>query len=90
MTVDLIPTTVATHTDAASSAARVVGVGEQTSNRPLRYRYRPLYGSPAFAPFPSTAPCAHAEVIGATLVSIPSHEGVGPPELDQIRAAWRG
>ena len=44
----------------------------------------------AFAAYALDTPCVNAERLTATLVTVPSHEGVGPPYLDRIRAALRG
>jgi perosamine synthetase len=69
-------------------AERLAAAG--VTSDPLRYHYRPLYHSPAFAQFTPTVACRHAEQLSETLVSIPSHEGVGPHDLDRIQAALRG
>ncbi len=77
-----------THGPALPVAERLAAAG--VTSDPLRYQYRPLYHSPAFAQFTPAVACRHAEQLCETLVSIPSHEGVGPHDLDRIQAALRG
>ncbi len=77
-----------THGPAQPVAERLAHAG--ITSDPLRYHYRPLYHTPALATYALDTPCVNAERLTATLVTIPSHEGVGPPDLDRIQAALRG
>jgi dTDP-4-amino-4,6-dideoxygalactose transaminase len=57
---------------------------------PWRYRYRPLYDTPALAGYAPPTECRNAEQLAATVVTVPCHEGVGPHDLARIAAALRG
>lgn len=62
------------------AAARIV-------SDPLRYDYRPVYHTPILRPYAPNQPCANAERLTTTLLTLPCHEGVGPAELDRIAIA---
>jgi len=78
-----------TTTGPAEPIGQRLAAGGITSD-PMRYRYRPLYRTPALARHAPPTPCRNAEHLAATLVTVPCHEGVGPHELDRIAAALRG
>ncbi|WP_051366882.1 DegT/DnrJ/EryC1/StrS family aminotransferase [Hamadaea tsunoensis] len=77
-----------THGPAAPYAHRLAAAG--ITSDPTRYQYQALYHLPAFAQYAPAAPCANAETLTRSLITIPCHEGVGPHELDHITAALTG
>ncbi|MFC0532060.1 DegT/DnrJ/EryC1/StrS family aminotransferase [Phytohabitans kaempferiae] len=75
-----------TTTGLAEPVGRRLAAAGITSD-PLRYRYQPLYHTPALARHAPPTMCRNAEQLAATLVTVPCHEGVGPPDLDRVAAA---
>jgi len=73
----------------AEPVAQCLAAASVTSD-PLRYGYRPLYRTPALARHVPSVTCRNAELLAATLVTVPCHEGVGPHDLDRIAAALAG
>jgi perosamine synthetase len=57
---------------------------------PLRYGYRPVYHTPAVSTHAPKCPCANAERLSHTLVTLPCHEGVAAAELRRIEVALHG
>jgi dTDP-4-amino-4,6-dideoxygalactose transaminase len=79
---------ITTDVPAQPVAGRLARAG--ITSDPHRYQYRPAYHSPAFAPYAPATRCRNAERLTTTIVTVPSHEGVGPAELARIAAALRG